>query len=73
VVNNLSSSTRRPKGAYLMNVGTIPRAKAPKPSFCSTCRTQSTVEAYFRPVEALNPSVCIRVLITSIGYMQHHN
>lgn len=55
--------------AYLINVGVSPRTNAPTPSVLQTVRTQCRVLVYLRPVAAENPSVCIRDLIISIGYI----
>ena len=42
---------------------------APAPSVLHTFRTQSKVELYFWPSAGENPSVCIRDLIISMGYI----
>lgn len=56
-----------------MRVGPSPRVNAPTPSVRQTVRTQSSVDLYFCPSEGENPSVCIRDLIMSIGYMIAHS
>jgi len=56
-------------GTYRISVGVNPRTKAPAPSVRHTVRTQSIVDLYFCPVEGENPSVCIRDLIISMGYI----
>jgi len=58
-----------PEYTHRIIVGSKPRVKAAPPSVLMTVRTQSAVEAYFRPVSGENPSVCIRDFITSMGYM----
>ena len=52
-----------------MSVGPRPRMKAGRPSVRQTVRTQSRVDLYFCPSAAEKPSVCIRDLIMSMGYM----
>lgn len=54
-------------------MGVRPRVKAAIPSVRHTVRTQSIDDLYFCPVEAVKPSVCIRDLIISIGYITPHS
>lgn len=56
-----------------MSVGPSPRVNAEKPSVRHTVRTQSSVDLYFCPVEGEKPSVCIRDLIMSMGYITAHS
>lgn len=58
---------------YRMRVGPRPRVNAEKPSVRHTVRTQSSVDLYFCPVEGEKPSVCIRDLIMSMGYITAHS
>ena len=54
---------------YRISVGVNPRVNAFTPSVLQVVLTQSNVDLYFCPVAGENPSVCIRDLIMSIGYM----
>ena len=54
---------------YRISVGVNPRVNAFMPSVLQVVLTQSNVDLYFCPVAGENPSVCIRDLIISIGYM----
>ena len=54
---------------YRISVGVNPRVNAFIPSVLQVVLTQSNVDLYFCPVAGENPSVCIRDLIISIGYM----
>ena len=54
---------------YRISVGVNPRVNAFIPSVLQAVLTQSNVDLYFCPVAGENPSVCIRDLIISIGYM----
>lgn len=52
-----------------ISVGPKPLVKAPTPSVLRTVLTQSIVDLYFCPASGEKPSVCMRDLMTSIGYM----
>jgi hypothetical protein len=54
---------------HRINVGTSPRVNALMPSVFHTVRTQCNVDRYFCPSDGENPSVCIRDLIISMGYI----
>lgn len=58
---------------HRIRVGAKPRVKAFIPSVRQTVRTQSKVDLYFRPSAAEKPSVCMRDLIMSIGYIQNQS
>lgn len=55
--------------ARLISVGPRPRMNALLPSVRHIVLTQSRVDLYFCPVAGVKPSVCIRDLIMSIGYI----
>lgn len=57
------------EGAYLMRVGVSPRVNAGRPSVRHTVRTQCSVDLYFCPSAAENPSVCMRDFTMSMGYI----
>jgi len=61
--------THRRQPTYRISVGVNPRVNALMPSVLQVVLTQSHVDLYFCPVAGENPSVCIRDLIMSIGYM----
>jgi hypothetical protein len=54
---------------HRINVGPSPRVNALIPSVFHTVRTQCNVDRYFCPSDEENPSVCIRDLIISMGYI----
>ena len=54
---------------HRINVGPNPLVNALMPSLFHTVRTQCNVERYFCPSDGENPSVCIRDLTISIGYI----
>jgi hypothetical protein len=54
---------------HRINVGPNPLVNALMPSVFHTVRTQCRVERYFCPSDGEKPSVCIRDLTISIGYI----
>ena len=54
---------------HRINVGPSPRVNALMPSVLHTVRTQCNVDRYFCPLDGENPSVCIRDLTISMGYI----
>jgi hypothetical protein len=54
---------------HRINVGPSPRVNALMPSVLHTVRTQCSVDRYFCPSDGENPSVCIRDLTISMGYI----
>jgi Pyruvate/2-oxoacid:ferredoxin oxidoreductase delta subunit len=68
-----SSGFYTPERSHRIKVGVNPRVKAPMPSVRHTVCTQCSADLYFCPEAGLNPSVCIRDFIISIGYITAHN
>lgn len=54
---------------HRINVGPSPRVNALMPSVFHTVRTQCTADRYFCPSDGENPSVCMRDLTISMGYI----
>jgi hypothetical protein len=54
---------------HRISVGTSPRVNALMPSVLHTVRTQCKADRYFCPSDGENPSVCMRDLTISMGYI----
>jgi hypothetical protein len=54
---------------HRINVGTSPLVNALMPSVFHTVRAQCSADRYFCPSDGENPSVCIRDLTISMGYI----